>query len=234
MHDGCPQLELDARWQPPQHAEPAAAGIDWGVEKPESLLADIVVGLNLCSKEQKARQYDHEVKGLSVVKPFVGVAADVPAEATVTLARHGSLRGFVLSEGIHPYLSDIDTHAMASTVVDEAVRRQVSAGARPDRIALLAVWRKRGCEATLLGAVLAFQTGIDPAGHHVEHTRGDDARDELGDTQCREGGLRGGLHHHGVARGQRRGQLGGAALELNQAIEYLAINDVEMDLLFDQ
>ena len=29
--------------------------------------------LNLCSGEAKARHYDHEVKGLSVVKPFVGV-----------------------------------------------------------------------------------------------------------------------------------------------------------------
>jgi len=55
----------------------------------------------------------------------------------VFLARHGSTRGFVLSEGINPFYSDIDTHAMAQAVVDEAVRRQLCAGARLDRVALL-------------------------------------------------------------------------------------------------
>jgi phosphoribosylformylglycinamidine synthase len=93
--------------------------------------------LNLCSGEAKARHYDHEVKGLTVVKPWVGVRSDVPAEATVFLARHGSSRGFVLSEGVNPFYSEIDTEAMAAAVVDEAVRRQVCAGARLDRIALL-------------------------------------------------------------------------------------------------
>ena len=93
--------------------------------------------LNLCSGEGKARHYDHEVKGLSVIKPWIGAGQDVPADATVFLAHHESLRGFVLSEGINPFLSDIDTHAMATSVVDEAVRRQLCAGARLDRIALL-------------------------------------------------------------------------------------------------
>jgi phosphoribosylformylglycinamidine synthase len=55
----------------------------------------------------------------------------------VFLAGHDTLRGFVLSEGINPFYSDIDPYAMATLAVDEAVRRQVCAGARPDRIALL-------------------------------------------------------------------------------------------------
>jgi phosphoribosylformylglycinamidine synthase len=43
----------------------------------------------------------------------------------------------VLSEGVNPFYSDIDTHAMAAAVVDEAVRRQLCAGAGLDRIALI-------------------------------------------------------------------------------------------------
>jgi phosphoribosylformylglycinamidine synthase len=43
----------------------------------------------------------------------------------------------VLSEGVNPYLSDLDTQAMAGTVVDEAIRRQLCAGARLDRISAL-------------------------------------------------------------------------------------------------
>jgi len=133
LHDGAPDLDLVARWTPPRFDEPAQPL----TAEPGRVLLDLLGRLNLCSGEKKARHYDHEVKGLSVVKPYIGARRDVPAEATVFLARHGSLRGFVLSEGINPFLSDIDTHAMAMSVVDEAVRRQLCAGARLDRIALL-------------------------------------------------------------------------------------------------
>jgi phosphoribosylformylglycinamidine synthase len=133
LHDGLPEMRLKARWSPPEHDEPPAP-------PPEDLngtLLALLGRLNLCSGEVKARHYDHEVKGLTVVRPYVGVDADVPAEATVFLAAHDSTRGFVLSEGVNPFYSDIDTHAMAGAVVDEAVRRQLCAGARLDRIALL-------------------------------------------------------------------------------------------------
>ncbi len=132
LHAGLPAMRLAARWAPPSFDEPPTRTIDCG----EVLLA-LLGRPNLASHEAKARHYDHEVKGLSVVKPWIGAGADVPAEATVWLARHGSRRGFVLSEGVNPFLSDLDPEAMAATVVDEAVRRQLCAGARPDRIAAL-------------------------------------------------------------------------------------------------
>ncbi len=132
LHDGLPEMVLDAHWQPPAFATPSARADDCG-----AALLDLLARPNLTSGEAKARHYDHEVKGLAIVRPYVGVGADVPAEATVSLAHHGSLRGFVLSEGINPFLSDLDTEAMAATVVDEAVRRQLCAGARLDRIAAL-------------------------------------------------------------------------------------------------
>jgi len=132
LHEGDPDLELTAVWEPPVFDEPAERDIDLTAALPAMLAR-----LNLCSGEEKARHYDHEVKALSVIKPFIGVNQDVPADATVSLARHGSLRGFVLSEGIHPHLSDLDTRAMAMTVVDEALRRQLCAGARLDRVAML-------------------------------------------------------------------------------------------------
>jgi phosphoribosylformylglycinamidine synthase len=51
--------------------------------------------------------------------------------------RHGGTRGYVLSEGVNPFYSDIDTYAMARSVLDEAVRKQICAGASLDRIAAL-------------------------------------------------------------------------------------------------
>jgi len=134
LHDGAPDMDLTARWEPPSFTEPDTDRLP---VDPGQALCGVLSRLNVCSGERKARHYDHEVKGLTVIKPFVGVDCDVPAEATVFLAAHGDRHGFVLSEGINPFLSDIDTHAMATSVLDEAVRRQLCAGARLDRIAAL-------------------------------------------------------------------------------------------------
>jgi len=133
LHEGDPDLDLTAIWGPKRFAEPPGP-------PPSDLAATwlaMLGRLNLCSGETKARHYDHEVKGLTVVKPWVGARADVPAEATVFLLRHGGTRGYVLSEGVNPFYSDIDTESMARSVLDEAVRKQLCAGARLDRIAAL-------------------------------------------------------------------------------------------------
>jgi phosphoribosylformylglycinamidine synthase II len=133
LHEGAPDLDLVATWAPKTFA-------DAPVRERGTLTSQVVamVGrLNLASNEAKARHYDHEVKALTVVKPWVGVRADVPAEATVSMVRHGSFRGYVLAEGVNPFYSDLDTHSMAQSVVDEAVRRVLCGGATLDRIALL-------------------------------------------------------------------------------------------------
>jgi phosphoribosylformylglycinamidine synthase len=133
LHEGDPDLDLPAVWEPKIFAEPEGpAPTDLG-----ATLVAMLGRLNLASNEAKARHYDHEVKALTVVKPWVGAGADVPAEATVFLLRHGGKRGYVLSEGVNPFFSDIDTYAMAQAVLDEAVRKQLCAGARLDRIAAL-------------------------------------------------------------------------------------------------
>jgi phosphoribosylformylglycinamidine synthase subunit PurSL len=98
-------------------------------------LGDLLASLDICSKEYKSRQYDGEVKGLSVVKPYIGVNCDVPADGAVMRVEYGSNAGIVLAEGINPFYSDLDTYHMTAAVIDEAVRRTVSAGARFDRIA---------------------------------------------------------------------------------------------------
>jgi len=139
MHDGLPEMRLEAKWIPPVHEEPPVHGLGGG-ERPgvaESLPA-MLARLNLCSLEKKSRSYDHEVKGLSVIKkPFVGVRCDVPADATVTLIDHGSLEGIVLSEAINPFLSDLDTYHMTAWCLDLAIRRVLAAGGTRDRLCAL-------------------------------------------------------------------------------------------------
>ncbi|MCX6998273.1 MAG: AIR synthase-related protein [Kiritimatiellaeota bacterium] len=131
LHDGCPKMSLEARWTPPRVAapRPLRAG-----PRHRALLG-LLGALNVCSKEFKSRQYDGEVKGLSVVKPFVGMYSDVPSDATVMRVAYDSHAGLILAEGLNPFFSDLDTYAMMASVIDEAVRRVISAGGQLGRIA---------------------------------------------------------------------------------------------------
>ena len=131
LHEGCPRMEIPAAWSPPDAPAPPLPPAGPRNRHLVRLLGD----LNICSKEFKSRQYDHEVKGLSVVKPFVGVQSDIPGDASILLADHDGRQGVVLAEGINPFYSDLDTYAMMSSVIDEGVRRIVSVGGRVDRIA---------------------------------------------------------------------------------------------------
>jgi phosphoribosylformylglycinamidine synthase II len=146
LHEGTPRVPLRARWSPPPRPEspPAAVEAALGEQRlraaPGALgqdLLDMLARPNMASNEHLARHYDHEVKGLSVVKPWVGARQDVPSTATVMRARHLRPEGVVLAEGVHPYYGDLDTDAMARACVDEAVRRALCAGARVDRLAAL-------------------------------------------------------------------------------------------------
>ena len=135
LHDGLPRWALRARWSPPARVLSADAEVAAALDGP--VITRLLARWNLRSNESWARRYDHEVKGLSVIKPWVGVRQDVPATATVMRARHLRPEGVVLGEGVHPFYSDLDTYAMAVACVDEAVRRCLCAGARIDRLSAL-------------------------------------------------------------------------------------------------
>jgi phosphoribosylformylglycinamidine synthase II len=132
LHHGDPPYHLEAVFDPERYEEPEVKIDDFG-----DCLQRMLQRLNICSGEEKARQYDHEVQGRSVIKPFVGRRFDVPGDATVLAAEYGGLEGIVLSEAINPFYSDIDTYWMAASVLDLAVRRIVSVGGDPGFISAL-------------------------------------------------------------------------------------------------
>ena len=131
LHNGLPPLQLKATWKPPQHAEPQFA-------EPADLtvsLTGLLGRLNICSKEMVVRQYDHEVQGGSVVKPLTGILNDGPSDAAVLRPVLGSMRGVVVSHGICPRYSDIDTYHMTACAIDEALRNFLCVGGSLDGIA---------------------------------------------------------------------------------------------------
>jgi len=133
LHNGVPRRELAATWTPPKHAEPDLPPED---DYTDDLMA-VLGRWNVCSKEWVVRQYDHEVQGQTVVKPFVGVRQDGPGDACVITPILGSAKGLAVACGMNPVYGDLDPYWMAAAGIDEAVRNLVAVGARPDRIALL-------------------------------------------------------------------------------------------------
>ena len=100
-------------------------------------LLRLLASLNICSKEWVIRQYDHEVRAGTVVKPLVGVHNDGPSDASVIRPVFGSSRGLAIACGMNPRYGELDPYWMAASAIDEAVRNCIAVGADPDRIALL-------------------------------------------------------------------------------------------------
>ncbi len=131
LHQGLPRMQLSAVWKPPQHAEPDFADpIDL-----TPVMKKMLSRLNICSKEYVVRQYDHEVQGGSVVKPLSGLNNDGPSDAAVLRPVLESMQGVVVSHGICPRYSDIDTYHMVACAIDEALRNFLCVGGSFDGIA---------------------------------------------------------------------------------------------------
>ena len=136
LHHGLPQLEREALWEPPQHAEPDFSDISDPPDLHRDLLR-ILSSWNVCSKEWVIRQYDHEVQGGSVLKPLVGANNDGPGDAAIIKPILDSDIGIIVSNGINPKYGDIDPYWMAASAIDEALRQVIAVGGNLNKVALL-------------------------------------------------------------------------------------------------
>lgn len=132
LHDGLPETPLTTTYTRGGEPEP---------EFPEpsdynALLCNMLERLNICSKEFIGTQYDHNVQGTAVIGPFQGKGR-VMGDASVTKPVFSSPKGVVLSQGLFPRYSDIESAAMARSGLDMAVRSAVAAGADFFQLALL-------------------------------------------------------------------------------------------------
>ncbi len=133
LHDGRPQMEVEAAWttdirEEPDFASPADLGPD---------LLRILGAWNVCSKEWVIRQYDHEVQGGSVLKSLVGENCDGPGDAAIVRPLLGSDRGVIVANGVNPRYGDIDPYWMAASAIDEALRQVIAVGGDLSQVALL-------------------------------------------------------------------------------------------------
>jgi len=128
-----PQWDFDAEWLSPSARglcePPITEPADYG-----SLLHALLATPNLCSREWIQRQYDHEVQGGSAIKFMTGRDRDVPNDAAVIRPVLDTNTGLAVAQSLLPTYSQIDTYHMVAATVDEAVRRILAVGGRPDEI----------------------------------------------------------------------------------------------------
>ena len=133
LHDGLPVLHLSARWSPAVlRSDSLPVREDW-----TETLYRVLGEPNVASKEPWVREYDHEVQGRSIEKPFTGIRRDAPSDGAVLKPRYDDWAGITVTHGICPRLSDCDAGLMAVCAVDEAFRAHIALGGDPDRAAAL-------------------------------------------------------------------------------------------------
>jgi len=124
LHNGVPQKKMLAEWKGFNFKEPEYIKID----DYNKVLLELLSSLNIRSKEEIIRKYDHEVKGKTVIKSLMGEKGTSPQDAGVMRIDHESYEGIAVSNGIMPKFGDIDAYEMSKGAFDEAIRQIIAVG----------------------------------------------------------------------------------------------------------
>ncbi|MEW6057303.1 MAG: AIR synthase-related protein [Bdellovibrionota bacterium] len=143
LHEGLPQLELNARVPKVQRSDKKRFGawlqlgdkaLSLSLEK---VFPEVLSLPNVRTRRPMVRQYDHEVQARSVRKPYGTPEHLAPNDgATLRLGR-SSFEGIALGLGLAPYAAAIDPKVAAELALDEALRNAVVAGLDPAHAALV-------------------------------------------------------------------------------------------------
>jgi phosphoribosylformylglycinamidine synthase len=98
-------------------------------------LKNVLSSPNIASKEWVIRQYDHEVRGNTVIKPLQGkLGMETHGDATVLKPLEQSWKGLAVTADVNPRFMERDPYWGAMSAVDEACRNLVAVGAVPDSL----------------------------------------------------------------------------------------------------
>ena len=99
-------------------------------------IIDIISQPEVASKDWVIRQYDHEVRGKTVLKPIQGpISKEVPGDSSVIKPVDDSWKGLALTSDINPHLMEANPYHGTMSAVEEVCRNLASVGARIDSLA---------------------------------------------------------------------------------------------------
>lgn len=132
LHDGLPQRPMTTK-------NPNTKIQETNVVEPKdyvNVFQEMVSRQNIGSYEFISGQYDHIVQSSLVMGPLIG-RGKVNGDTSIIRPVLSSHKGVVLSQGLYPTYSEVDSYAMAAASIDTAVRNAVAAGASLESLALL-------------------------------------------------------------------------------------------------
>jgi phosphoribosylformylglycinamidine synthase len=95
-------------------------------------LLKLLADPNLCSRDWVIRQYDHEVRGSTILRPLQGVLGHAShGDASVLKPVEESWKGLAIATAANPWTNPIDPYRGGKGVLDEMCRNIVAVGARP-------------------------------------------------------------------------------------------------------
>jgi len=137
------ELDLEFLTAGPEYCRPmqrADPQVSVSEKEPEAVgPADVIMAMlshpNIASRASVVRQYDHEVRGRTVLKPLAApLGREAHQDAAVLKPVEGSNRGLALALGINPWLSVTDPYRGGLSLMDEVVRNLAAVGARLDSL----------------------------------------------------------------------------------------------------
>jgi phosphoribosylformylglycinamidine synthase II len=100
-----------------------------------TVLQKVLTSPNIASKEWVIRQYDHEVRGNTVIKPLQGkLGQETHGDSTVLKPLEDSWKGLAVTADVNPRFMERDPYWGAMSAVDEACRNLIAVGAVPDSL----------------------------------------------------------------------------------------------------
>ncbi len=117
----------------------APTAVEVKLEQPAdigALLLELLATPELGSREWVIRQYDHQVRGATVLNPLQGpVGREGPGDAAVLKPVPGSWRGLALTSDVSPWLMEADPRAGTLLAIAEVCGNLAAVGARIDSLA---------------------------------------------------------------------------------------------------
>ncbi len=127
---GWPREQLKAEWKQPELPTTVK------LEASANDLVEMLKRPNITSNQWISQQYDHEVLGGSVIKPFQGKGR-VNGAAAVIRPVLTSNKAVVTSHSLNPRMTNMNPYAMAAATIDDAVASAVATGANVDHMAIM-------------------------------------------------------------------------------------------------
>jgi phosphoribosylformylglycinamidine synthase len=100
------------------------------------MLLTLLASHNISSREWIIREYDHEVRGNTIIKPLQGkLTQQTHGDATIIKPLRDSYKGITLTTDVNPYFTSRNPYWGACSAVDEIYRNLISVGSCPDSLA---------------------------------------------------------------------------------------------------